>query len=91
MPSGTLSWWRGDLRRRERLRRAPQAAPHSSRAASASFVEMVVSPSVVGDPAVAALAEPDAAPFEIEVRGGRRVRVLESFGLARLVRELEGC
>ncbi len=83
MRPGTLSWWRGELRRRERLRCEP---PRSS-----SFVEVVVTPSGGGGHAVDAPAEPDAAPFEIEVRGGRRVRVPESFGLARLVRELEGC
>ena len=95
MPPGTLSWWRGDLRRRERLRRAPAVtslpAPPPSRAAS--FVEVTVSPSVdaatarVGD----AAAESEAEPFEIELRGGRRVRVPAAFGLSRLVRELEGC
>ena len=87
MPPGTLSWWRGDLRRRERLRRAPPAAPQSSPAA---FVEIVVSPG--GDEvSAAAAAAPDCAPFEIELRGGRRVRVPVAFGLSRLVQELEGC
>jgi len=92
MPPGTLSWWRGDLRRRDRLRRAPAASSPARRSPPSSFVEVVVTPGAIDAPASgAAPATPDAAPFEIEVRGGRRVRVPESFGLTRLVRELEGC
>jgi len=97
MPPGTLSWWRGDLRRRERLRRAPavtsQSLPAPPPSRAASFVEVMVSPCVDAATARAggAAAESDAEPFELELRGGRRVRVPVAFGLARLVRELEGC
>lgn len=100
MPPGTLSWWRGDLRRRERLRRTPTAAraaavaPAASRSPAAAFVEVVVPQSGADGGSPSAGAAPAArasASFEIEIRGGRRVMVPVAFGLARLVRELEGC
>lgn len=80
----TLSWWRSELRRRDALRAGVPGG-----AASPTFLEVVVAAG--GRSAESRAAEVAPAPFEVELRGGRVVRVPGAFGLARLVRELESC
>ena len=97
MPAGTLAWWRSEIRRRDRLRATRDDEP--------VFIEVVAKddravesgastgPGVVADAQplggdAARVGEPD---FEVELRGGRRLRVAARYGLARLVREIEGC
>jgi hypothetical protein len=93
MPAGTLAWWRSEVRRRDRVRAGAEEPP--------VFVEVVppargVTPGAGG--AVDASAEASGpraesgdAPFEVELRGGRVLRVPAGYGLSRLVREIEEC
>jgi transcriptional regulator with XRE-family HTH domain len=71
--TGTLAWWRSEIRRRDAERAASEELPE--------FVE------------IAATSEPELAllHFEVELRGGRRIRVPAEYGLARLVRDVEAC
>jgi len=96
MPTGTLAWWASEIRRRDAVRAKDAEKP--------AFLEVVVPEereverSRHTDAGCAEVA-PDAvdtagdAPsaFEVELRGGRRLRVASSYGLARLVREIAGC
>jgi hypothetical protein len=96
MPTGTLAWWTSEIRRRDAVRARDAAKP--------VFLEVVVPEAREAEQdtharAGSAEVAPDAvdtagdAPsaFEVELRGGRRLRVASSYGLARLVREIEGC
>ena len=91
MAVGTLAWWRSEIRRRDALRGTRPARP--------VFIEVVVADACAresgGDVAgeqIAAGGRDDSAPaFEVELRGGRRLRVAAGYGLVRLVREIEGC
>ncbi len=90
MPAGTLAWWRSEIRRRDRL---------GASEAETAFLEVVVaqepgdSTAAVGCDGVRPVGASDEElpPFELELRGGRRLRVPARFGLARLVREIEAC
>ena len=81
VPQGTLSWWASELWRRD-------VSP------SPEFVEVVLEAD--GGVAVGDRGDADEAPerpseFTVTLRAGHRVAVPASHGLARLVRELEGC
>ena len=78
----TLRWWRREIAQRERARSAASAD-----AAQPAFVEVVVAS---GECAAGPPAERDVV-LEVELRGGRRLRVPARYGVARLVRELEAC
>ena len=97
MPAGTLAWWRSEIRRRDEVRAKGEERP--------VFLEVVAAPDggemnvgggadtqPVGETPRHARGDGEAfAAFEVELRGGRRLRVPASFGLARLVREIESC
>jgi len=96
MPTGTLAWWASEIRRRDAVRAKCAEKP--------VFLEVVVpqereaeqgaqADAGSADVAPDAVATGGDAPsaFEVELRGGRRLRVASSYGLARLVREIEGC
>lgn len=97
MPTGTLAWWRSEIRRRDQVRSKGEEQP--------VFLEVVTAPEVgaatdgesagtraAGATVRGASGDGDAlASFEVELRGGRRLHVPASFGLARLVREIEAC
>jgi transcriptional regulator with XRE-family HTH domain len=81
VPQGTLSWWASELRRRD-------ASP------SPEFVEVVLeAKGGVGTDDCGRADDAGAASIEFTVtlRAGHRVAVPASYGLARLVRELEQC
>jgi transcriptional regulator with XRE-family HTH domain len=81
VPAGTLAWWSGELRRRDAMR---------IRAAAPDFVEVVLEAGVQDEPEDR--DDLHAAPcFEVDLGGGCRVRVPQSYGLVRLVRELRAC
>lgn len=86
IPRGTLAWWRYEIRRRD-ARRAGETG--------SDFIELVVGAAGVERREDVQEMEdadaPEALHFEIALRADRRVRVPVAFGLARLVRELEGC
>ncbi|MCP3918060.1 MAG: hypothetical protein GY711_21135 [bacterium] len=82
---GTLSWWASEVRRRDASR-------------SPEFVEVVLEAGAVEADGVSAeepiaADEPHAAAphFTVTLRTGQRVAVPQTYGLTRLVRELEGC
>lgn len=99
MPTGTLAWWRGEIRRRDALRAEREEKP--------VFIEVVAIDECAAEPKAQVggggeIGEKPAsddddddggAPhvIEVELRCGRRLRVAASYGLARLVREIEGC
>jgi len=97
MPVGTLAWWRSEIRRRDQVRAMGEEQP--------VFLEVVAGPdcaapkdgAVAGTRAAGTTAHEASvggaalASFEVELRGGRRLHVPASFGLARLVREIEAC
>lgn len=93
IPSGTLAWWRCEIRRRDALRRRTEAGPvflevvTPSHAAEPAAEEAGTPCTSAGSPGAASAAE----PFEVELRGGRVLRVAAGYGLARLVREIEEC
>jgi transcriptional regulator with XRE-family HTH domain len=75
--TGTLAWWRSEIRRRDAERTASEELPE--------FVEIVATSDPEPDPELAPLH------FEVELRGGRRIRVPAEYGLGRLVRDIEAC
>ena len=107
MPTGTLAWWRGEIRRRDALRAVREEKP--------VFIEVVAMDERAAEPKAQvggsgsgadgrppdggeigdkpASDDDDGAPhvLEVELRCGRRLRVAASYGLARLVREIEEC
>lgn len=101
MPAGTLGWWRGEIRRRDALRRRTEEPPvfvevvalqdATTSATTSAIAESIPAGDSAATPAAAAAATADAAPFEIVLRCGRVIRVAAGFGLSRLVREIEGC
>ena len=98
MPAGTLAWWRSEIRRRDAVRAKREDKP--------VFIEVVASDEHGAAPGAQVAAgggvtnsrahdideDGDALRvIEVELRGGRRLRVASGYGLARLVREIEGC
>ena len=103
MPTGTLAWWRGEIRRRDALRAVREEKP--------VFIEVVAIDECAAEPNAQVVGgsggsggsgeigdkpasdDDDDAPhvLEVELRCGRRLRVAASYGLARLVREIEEC
>jgi hypothetical protein len=100
MPAGTLAWWRTEIRRRDEARAEREDKPVFIEVVAGD--ERLAAPSAPtaagGDaadarpPDVGGNGDGDAPQvFEVELRGGRRLRVATGYGLARLVREIEGC
>ena len=103
MAAGTLAWWRSEIRRRDAVRAKGEAAPVFIEVVAADHRVAASSAQAGG---VGNARPPDAdencsanrskdgdAPhvLEVELRCGRRLRVAASYGLARLVREIEAC
>lgn len=86
MAAGTLAWWRSEIVRRDAQRTKRDSEPE--------FIEVVAAPERATEPSVGLVTGEDGESlpaFELELRGGRRLRVAAGYGLARLVREIEGC
>ena len=86
MIAGTLAWWRSEIVRRDAQRAKREVEP--------VFIEVVAAEGRASEPSAGLVTGEDGESlpaFELELRGGRRLRVAAGYGLARLVREIEGC
>jgi hypothetical protein len=101
MAAGTLGWWRSEIRRRDVARGKGDDTPvfievvatdHRAAESSAQSVCVDVADARPSDGGGVGGENGGAQHvLEVELRCGRRLRIAASYGLARLVREIEGC